>query len=271
MSYRIGFIGAGNMSAAILGGMVKQGVAPERIIASNRSTPKLEALADEYGIHTSTDNHQAAKADVVVLSVKPQMMKDVCLDLAPSLGHKPLIVTVAAGLPMSRYEQWLGADQAIVRCMPNTPSLVGKGASGLFANARVSDLQKSRVEEMMGAVGVTAWVAEESLIDAVIAVAGSAPAYFFLMMEAMIDQGEAMGLDRATARALTLQTAAGAAELAASADVPVDELRRRVMSPGGTTEQAVFSFERDDIRAIVSRAMTCCANRAAEMAKEMGN
>ena len=271
MSQSIAFIGAGNMSAAIIGGLVKQGVAPKSIIASNRSIGKLEALATQYGIRITPDNREAAQADVVILSVKPQMMKAVCQDVKPVMPHKPLIVTVAAGIDVASYEQWLGTDMAIVRCMPNTPSLVGMGASGLFANAQVSQGQRDTVESIMSAVGITAWVEQESLINAVIAVSGSGPAYYFLMMEAMIDAGIAQGLSRETAKALTFQTVAGAAKLAANADVEVDELRRRVMSPGGTTEQAVQSFESDNIREIFSRAMTRCANRAVEMAQEMGN
>jgi pyrroline-5-carboxylate reductase len=154
--------------------------------------------------------------------------------------------------------------------MPNTPSLVGMGASGLFGNALVTEQQRATVDTLMSAVGITAWVEEESLINAIISVSGSGPAYYFLMMEAMIDAGIAQGLSRETAKALTFQTVAGAAKLAANADVEVDELRRRVMSPGGTTEQAVQSFEADNIREIFSRAMNRCANRAVEMAKEMG-
>lgn len=271
MAHTIGFIGAGNMSAAIIGGLVETGTNPLLITASNRSQAKLDALAARYGIHTSLDNHLAASADIVVLAVKPQVMKDVCLALKPALAHKPLIITVAAGIDCASYQKWLGDDIALVRCMPNTPSLVGQGASGLYANARVTDGQRRLVEQLMGAVGITCWVAEEALINAVIAISGSGPAYYFLMMEAMIEEGIKLGLDAATAKALTLQTVAGAAALAASSEVEVDELKRRVMSPGGTTEQAIFSFENDRIRDIFGRAMGRCANRAAEMAAQMGD
>lgn len=270
MSQTIAFIGAGNMSAAIIGGLVSKGTDPRSIIASNRSAGKLESLAKQHGIRVTPDNAEAAQADIVVLSVKPQIMKSVCLELKPVLAHQPLIITVAAGIELASYEQWLGTGRPLVRCMPNTPSLVGMGASGLFANSHVTDSQRAQAETLMQAVGIAEWVATEALINAVIAVSGSGPAYYFLMMEAMIDAGVAQGLSHATAKALTLQTVAGAAKLAADADVEVDELRRRVMSPGGTTEQAIQSFESDNIRAIFNRAMTRCANRATEMAKEMG-
>lgn len=270
MSYTIGFIGAGNMSGAIIGGMIAKGIAPERIIASNRGREKLDALQSKFGIRVAQDNLEAAQADVVVLSVKPQMMKAVCEALKPGLGHNPLLVTVAAGLEVSSYQRWLGDHIALVRCMPNTPSLVGKGASGLYANANVSAAQRQQVEQLMQSVGITQWVEKESLINAVIAVAGSSPAYCFLIMEAMIEEGVRQGLTHAVAKALTIQALAGAAELAAQSDVEVDELKRRVMSPGGTTEQAIFSLEDDNLREIFSRAMQRCANRADEMAKQMG-
>ena len=270
MQQTIGFIGAGNMSGAIIGGLIANGVAPAQIIASNRGQEKLDALATRFGIRTTRDNAEAASADIVVLSVKPQIMKSVCEALKPALAHKPLLVTVAAGIEVASYERWLGRDIALVRCMPNTPSLVGKGASGLFANAQVTDTQRQWVTELMGAVGIAQWVEREQLINSVIAVAGSAPAYFFLFMEAMITEGVAMGLERDVARALTIQTVAGAAALAGAADVEVDELKRRVMSPGGTTEQAILSFEQDNIRDIFQRAMQRCASRAQEMAKLLG-
>lgn len=271
MTPTIAFIGAGNMSNAIIGGMITQGVDPKRITASNRGADKLHDLQQRYAIAITQDNVVAARADILVLAVKPQMMRAVCEQLRPHLQHLPLIVTVAAGIEVSAYQRWLGDELAIVRCMPNTPSLVGVGASGLFANDKVTALQREQVEQLMQAVGITAWVDREELINAVIAVSGSGPAYYFLMMEAMIDAGVARGLSHAVAKALTLQTVAGAAKLAAASDVEVDELKRRVMSPGGTTEQAIQSFEEDNIREIFARAMNRCADRAQAMSKELGN
>lgn len=268
---KIAFIGAGNMAKAIIGGLIAEGFSPNDLSASGPRLETLEKVSAEHGISVSTDNAAtAANADVIVLSVKPQMLKEVALGLAGSLAHKPLIISLAAGITTESINTWLGGEQAIVRCMPNTPSQVRVGASGLFANAKVSDAQKSTTNAILGAVGIVQWVDDESLINPVTAVSGSGPAYFFLMMEAMIDAGVALGLNRESATELTLQTALGAAILAKQSDVDVAELRRRVTSPKGTTEQAILSFENDEIRAIFARAMTACSNRAVELSEILG-
>ena len=268
---KIAFIGAGNMAKAIIGGLLSQGYNLENLSASGPRPETLEKVSGEFGTAVSTNNAAtAAQADVIVLSVKPQMLKEVALGLAGSLGHKPLIISLAAGITTESIGNWLGADHAIVRCMPNTPSQVRAGASGLFANAHVSDVQKSSANAILGAVGIVQWVDDEALINPVTAVSGSGPAYFFLMMEAMIDAGVELGLSRESARELTLQTALGAAILAKQSDVDVAELRRRVTSPKGTTEQAINSFENDQIRAIFARAMQACSNRAVELSEILG-
>jgi len=268
---KIAFIGAGNMAKAIIGGLIAEGFSPNDLSASGPRLETLEKVSTEYGISISTDNAAtAATADVIVLSVKPQMLKEVALGLANSLAHKPLIISLAAGITTDSINTWLGGDQAIVRCMPNTPSQVRVGASGLFANSCVNDAQKSSTNAILGAVGIVQWVDDEALINPVTAVSGSGPAYFFLMMEAMIDAGVALGLNRESATELTLQTALGAAILAKQSDVDVAELRRRVTSPKGTTEQAINSFENDQIRAIFARAMTACSNRAVELSEILG-
>lgn len=268
---KIAFIGAGNMAKAIIGGLIAEGFSPNDLSASGPRLETLEKVGSDYGISISTDNAStAAKADVIVLSVKPQMLKEVALGLTSSLAHKPLIISLAAGITTDSINTWLGGEQAIVRCMPNTPSQVRVGASGLFANANVSDAQKSTTNAILGAVGIVQWVDDEALINPVTAVSGSGPAYFFLMMEAMIDAGVGLGLNRESATELTLQTALGAAILAKQSDVDVAELRRRVTSPKGTTEQAINSFENDQIRAIFARAMTACSNRAVELSEILG-
>jgi len=267
----IAFIGAGNMSGAILGGMVKRGYPADLITATGRTPTKLNTLSETYGVLTTTDNLAACAADIIVIGVKPQMLKAVAQTLKPQLQHKPLIISVAAGIPMSSLEQWLGDDQAIVRCMPNTPSLVQQGACGLFANTQTSAEQKQSAELIMSAVGIVEWLSDEALIDSVIAVSGSGPAYYFMFMEAMIEAGIAQGLSAETARKLTLQTALGAATLAQQSDVGPAELRRRVMSPGGTTEQAVLSFEEQGMKEMVRTAMEKCSNRAREMATELAD
>jgi pyrroline-5-carboxylate reductase len=268
---KIAFIGAGNMAKAIISGLLAEGVKRINVFASGPRQESMDRVASEFGINISTDNAAtAAKADVVILAVKPQMLKEVCLGLVNSLAHKPLIISLAAGITTDSIDAWLGGEHAIVRCMPNTPSQVRLGASGLFANAQVSSVQKSTANTILGAVGIVQWVDDEALINHVTAVSGSGPAYFFLMMEAMIDAGVALGLNRYAATELTLQTALGAAILAKQSDVDVAELRRRVTSPKGTTEQAINSFENDQIRAIFARAMTACSNRALELSESLG-
>lgn len=265
------FIGAGNMARSIIGGLVQQGFAGESILACDPNKPLLDALAGDFGVRTSTDNLTAvADADIIVLAVKPQVMKNVCLPLRDAIAESSLIVSIAAGISCHSLQQWLGEDRRLVRCMPNTPSLVRMGACGLFAAESVSDEQKRLADQVMRAVGEVQWLTDEEQIDAVTAVSGSGPAYFFLMLEAMVDAGVEQGLSTDVAKALAIQTAAGAAELARSSDADLAELRRRVTSPGGTTEQAILSFEKLQLRNIVKQAMQACADRSRQMAAELG-
>lgn len=267
---KLAFIGSGNMTRSIVGGLIAQGYPATAISASNRSSQKLHQSGAEFGINTG-DNHSIARAaDVVILAVKPQVLKAVAEDLRPALTHKPLVMSIAAGIDCASLSRWLGEQQALVRCMPNTPSLVQAGASGLYANALVSDAHKATAERIMSAVGQVQWLKDESLLDAVTAVSGSGPAYFFLVMEAMIEAGIALGLDREAATDLTLQTALGAAQLARASDASPGELRRRVMSPGGTTEAAMQVFDNENLRAIFERAMIACAERSKALAEELG-
>jgi len=272
MATRVTFIGAGNMASAIIGGMIDSGFSPSAITATSPSDAFLAPVHERYGIHTNTDNVAAvAQADVVVLAVKPQIMKEVCEGLAGVVQRqRPLIISVAAGLDAATLEAWLGGSLPLVRCMPNTPALVGAGASGLYANASVSDEQRALATELMEAVGLVEWVEEERLLDAVTAVSGSAPAYFFLMFEAMEEAGVSLGLPAETARRLAMQTAFGAAKMAMASDKPPAELKRNVMSPGGTTERAVEHLEAAELRRILAEAMDACAARAREMAAELG-
>ena len=269
--HTIAFIGAGNMSTAIIGGLVAKGYQPKQIIATATRQQTLDKLSAAHPVKTTLDNEAAiAQADIVVLGVKPQVMRQVCEQLAPAIQAKqPLVISLAAGLQVNSFEQWLGANTAIVRCMPNTPSLVQCGASGLFANAHVSQAQQQAATELMQAVGITLWVKQESGIDAVTAVSGSGPAYYFLVMEAMQAAGEKLGLSTEVAKQLTLQTALGAATMASQSDVDAAELRRRVTSPGGTTEQAILSMQSDGLGNIFEKAMTACRDRAIVMAEEM--
>ncbi|MBP0047220.1 pyrroline-5-carboxylate reductase [Marinobacterium sp. AK62] len=266
----IAFIGAGNMARAIIGGLLENGFAASSIWAAEPDAARLEDLAAQ-GLNTTTDNQAAvAAADIVVLAVKPQIMKTVVNALAGAAQtHRPLFVSIAAGISLDALDRWLGGDAAVVRCMPNTPSLVQTGASGLFANARVSDLQREQATQVLEAVGVALWVQTEAELDIVTAISGSGPAYYFLMMEAMTAAGTRLGLSEETARGLTLQTALGAARMASSSDVDPTELRRRVTSPNGTTERAIKTFQAEGLEAMVEKAMTACRDRAVEMADEL--
>lgn len=270
-SEKIAFIGAGNMATAIIAGLLDGGYDPSHITASDLNADQLARLANDFGINTTEDNSQAvAQAEVVVLAVKPQVLAPVCRALAPALRHRPLIISIAAGIGCDSLSQWLGSEQAIVRCMPNTPSLVRVGASGLFANNRVVASQKVVAESVLSAVGLALWLADESQLHAVTAVSGSGPAYFFYVMEAMIKAGVEQGLPESVARQLTIETALGAATLAKAETVAPEVLRQRVTSPNGTTEQAVLSFDRDNLTEVVARAMQHCADRSQEMADELG-
>ncbi|MDW5378716.1 pyrroline-5-carboxylate reductase [Halomonas sp. HP20-15] len=272
MASQVTFIGAGNMASAIFGGMIEAGYPASAITATARRRETLEPLAARYGLNVTTDNAAAvANADVVVLSVKPQLMREVCEQLRDAVqARRPLVVSVAAGLSAETLDEWLGGGLAVVRCMPNTPSLVGAGASGLYANARVSDEQRRLATGLLEPVGLVEWVDDESLIEAVTAVSGSGPAYFFLIFEALEEAGRRLGLPADSARRLALQTGFGAARMAQQSEFEPAQLRRNVMSPGGTTERAVHCLEDGGLRELFAEATEACAARAREMAAELG-
>lgn len=268
---RIAFIGAGNMAASLIGGLLAKGVPADNIHASEPAAERRQQLQQDLGIHTHADNSQACNdADVVVLAVKPQIMAEVCQPLATSLQPGQLIISIAAGISCNSLQQWL-QHQAVVRCMPNTPALLQQGISGLFAAEAVSPDQRQQAESILNAVGESVWVAREDLLDAVTAVSGSGPAYFFLLMEAMTHSGIQLGLEPDTAARLALKTALGAAQMADQGDVDVATLRARVTSPQGTTDAAIRSFETDGFRQVVERALHAAADRSAELARELGD
>ncbi|MDN4501697.1 pyrroline-5-carboxylate reductase [Alteromonadaceae bacterium BrNp21-10] len=268
---RIAFIGAGNMSRSIISGMVASGYPADLITASNPSTPKLDALKADFGIQTTTDNLQAvAQSDVIVLSVKPQMMEGVCAALQQAQLGEKLFVSIAAGITVSRLQQMLGSDYKLVRTMPNTPSALGKGMTGLYADEQVLEVDRQFAGDLLSQVGEIAWVEQESMIDAVIAAAGSSPAYFFLFLESMQNEAENMGFDKATARLLVQQAMLGSAEMVChNPQLELSELRAQVTSKGGTTAQAIASFQDSGLPAIVSKAMQAAVTRAQEMAKQI--
>lgn len=270
----IAFIGAGNMASAIMGGLIENGYNPKNIWACDPSQEKLSDLADTMGIQTTTNNIEAvSQADTIILAVKPQIMEVVLTPLQDAIYDKqPLIISVAAGINLHSLATWAGNGKspAVVRCMPNTPALVGQGASGLFANEQVSEEQKQTAESILNAVGISVWVQNESELDAVTAVSGSGPAYYFLFMEAMIEAGQKLGLSEETAKALTLKTALGAATMASSSDVAPAQLRKNVTSPNGTTEQAIKSFQANNLENVVEQALTAANDRSVELSDELG-
>ena len=267
---RIAFIGAGNMAASLIGGLLAQGIPASHIRASDPGAEQRAKIASEHGIALFADNAEAIlDADVIVLATKPQVLKDVCLALAPSLQDGQLLVSIAAGISCASLGNWLGA-RPIVRCMPNTPALLRQGVSGLYANAEVNPAQRELAEHLLAAVGIALWLENEQQIDAVTAVSGSGPAYFFLLIEAMTAAGEQLGLPKAIAAQLTLQTALGAANMAVASDVDAAELRRRVTSPNGTTEAAIKAFQAGGFTELVEQALSAAAKRSAELAEQLG-
>lgn len=266
---RIAFIGGGNMASAIIGGLLQKGFSPTQIAAADPSETALQGLRALNITHLFTDGRDAVVgADMVILAVKPQIMKTVAVGLKGAIEDGAIIVSIAAGIPAQVYKDIFEDDVAIIRCMPNTPALVGFGATGLYALPGVSDVQRARADTVMNAVGLTVWVDSESKLDAVTALSGSGPAYFFAFIEAMMRSGETLGLDHETSYRLALQTALGAAQLAHQQNIPIDVLRHNVTSPGGTTERALQSFNDDALPDVVDRAMRACFDRAQALAKE---
>lgn len=270
-THTISFIGAGHMAQAIIAGLVDSGYPAQSIIATATRETSLSPLAERYGIQTTTDNNDAVRtSDVVVLAVKPQIMKGVCEGISDDVHtKKPLILSVAAGLTCETLSTWLDGYTEIARAMPNTPALVGTGACGLYAAPDVSDEQKALAARLMGAVGITEWVEEESLLSAVTAIAGSAPAYFFYMMEALEKAGVARGLPLETARRLVIQTALGAAKMCDNSDDAPETFKKRVMSPNGTTERAVQQLEKGNLEALMQNAVDACFARAEEIGHDL--
>lgn len=269
---KIGFIGGGNMATSLINGLISSGHSPQLIWVSDTNPNILQTLSTNLKVNVSDKNeHVANQVDVVVLAVKPQFIKVVAEQVATVLDHKKvLLVSIAAGITQDSLAQWLGYDIAIVRCMPNTPALVGAGATSLHANTHVSNEQKDLAENIMRAVGISLWVEHESELDAVTAVSGSGPAYYFLLMEAMEQAAVELGLDEQTARLLIQQTALGAAKIVMESDETPEQLRQRVTSPGGTTQQAIKVFEQGEFVQLVSKAIHAARDRSVELSKELG-
>ncbi len=267
----IGFIGGGNMAASLIGGLINAGTTASDITVAEPAEQQRQALETRFDINTTADNKTILSNEIVVLAVKPQLLKQVCQQLDNNSQSGQLFISIAAGIKSIDINRWLNDGQCIVRCMPNTPALVQCGASGLFANERVSNEQKQQAETIMQAVGLVIWVDNEEQLNAVTAVSGSGPAYFFLMMEAMQQAGEELGLSDETAQQLVLQTALGAARMAMESEFSPAELRQMVTSKGGTTEQAILSFQSAGYEKIVSAALKAANDRSISLADELGS
>ena len=269
---RLAFIGAGNMARSLVGGLIADGWDPGVIGVSDPDGNQLATLTAHFKVSTDTDNRTIlAGRDVVVLAVKPQVMREVARGIAADIQQsRPLVISIAAGIRSSDLERWLGGDCAVVRCMPNTPALVQTGATALFATQKVSNEQRDLAESILRAAGLAVWVDDEELLDAVTALSGSGPAYFFLVMEALEEAGISLGLNDQTSRLLTLQTALGAAKMALESNDDTATLRQRVTSPGGTTERALEVLENGKLRALFVDALTAARDRSRELADQLG-
>ena len=270
---RIAFVGGGNMARSLIGGLVRQGAAPDRIAVAEPNAGLRDALARDFGVAVHADGAAAAAgADVIVLAVKPQVMRPVCESLRTVVQQShALMLSIAAGIRMEQLDAWCGGAAAIVRSMPNTPALIGAGASGLCANARATPEQRRAAETILAAAGAVVWIAEEDHMDIVTALSGSGPAYFFLLAEALEDAAVAQGLPRDAARLLAAQTALGAGRMLREDGETAAVLRQRVTSPGGTTQAALDRFAAHGLRDIVADAVAAATGRGRELAARTGD
>jgi pyrroline-5-carboxylate reductase len=268
---KITFIGGGNMATALIAGLVGKLTPATNVHVVDPSPEALQRLQSEYRVGTATGiDERVAGSEVIVLAVKPQQMRDVAAALAPQLAHQPLLLSIAAGIRSADLARWLGGYAAIVRCMPNTPALIGMGITGMVATAGVNESQKQAADSILRAVGQTVWLDDESLIDPVTAVSGSGPAYVFYFLEAMQQAAVEMGLSAGQGKELALATFAGAAQLAAQSPEELEVLRQRVTSKGGTTYAAITSMEQAGVKLAIIDAMKAAAARGRELGDELG-
>ena len=263
----IAFIGGGNMARSLIGGLLARGTAAADIRVSEPVDALRDALTRDFGVTVGADNTEAAApAGLWLLAVKPQVMRAVCEALAPvAQAQRPLVVSIAAGITAAQMQRWLGGGVAVVRAMPNTPALLGAGTTGLFASSEVDANGRERAANLLASAGKTAWIESEAQMDAVTAVSGSGPAYIFLLAEAMEAAALAEGLPAEAARALVLETVLGAARMLTESGEDPAELRRRVTSPGGTTQAAIETFEASGFRELVAAAIRNATERGRQL------
>lgn len=268
----ITFIGGGNMATSLVGGLIADHYIADRITVSDPSAERRDWLEQKFGVQTCADNQAAvAEADVVVLAVKPQVMREVVTDLAPALAtRRPLVVSVAAGVREEAISRWLGYDGPVVRCMPNTPALLQSGVSALYPNDQVDAGQRDIAESILRAVGTVIWIDDETLMNTVTAISGSGPAYFFRVMESLEEAAVARGLERDKARLLVIETALGAARMALESDDDPGTLRAKVTSRGGTTAAALDAFESGGLGELIDRAVGAAHDRSIELGDQLG-
>lgn len=266
----IGFIGGGNMAQSLIHGLMESDFDSKRIWVADHHEKNLHKLASEYGIQTDPSNLNIAnRAGILVLAVKPKDMRSLVIELKETLlKHRPLIVSIATGIHTTHFERWFGESMAIVRAMPNTPALLRAGATGLYANGRVTEEEKNLAESLLRAVGITVWVNHEHELDTVAALSGSGPAYFFLILEALQESAEALGLPKDIARLLTLQTALGAARMALETDVALSDLKKQVAPPQGITEKALQVLEAGNIRSLLKKTVEAAKARSIEISHQ---
>lgn len=267
---KIRFVGAGNMASSLIGGLLKRGFMPSQITASDPGGHQRQVLVEKFGVQTFGENNSHfGIPDVIILAVKPQIMKQVVMDIATSVAEtNALVISIAAGIKIEHLEKWLSSETAIVRTMPNTPALIGEGATGLFANNNVNKEQIHLTESIMDSVGISHWVDEEFKIDIVTALSGSGPAYFFLFMEYMQNTAIELGLKPEVAAKLVEQTALGSAILAQRSPDDIKVLREKVTSPNGTTEAALKSFDNNDLQEVVKQAIKAANDRSIQLSKD---
>ena len=267
---KIAFIGGGNMAAALIGGLAGKLTGAANIHVVDINADALQRLQRQFGVTASGGiDGRLAACDVLVLAVKPQQMRDVVAQLRPHIGAQ-LVLSIAAGIRAADLSRWLGGHESIVRTMPNTPALIGRGVTGMAATAGVSAAQRETADAILRAVGETVWLDDEALIDPVTAVSGSGPAYVFYFIEAMQQAAQEMGLSAEQGKALAISTFTGAAQLAAQSQEPVSVLRERVTSKGGTTYAALSSMEESGVKDAIVKAMKAAAARGRELGEEFG-
>lgn len=267
---KISFIGGGNMARALISGLVDQGFQSSQINVIESDAEKRAKLKSDFGVNVTEQLPSVSNSDVIVLAVKPQQLRDVSIFLG-SLIKQQLLISIAAGVRIQDLSRWLGGYQAIVRVMPNTPAQIQRGISALYATPNVTELQRQQTTSMLKAVGHTLWLETEEKMDAVTAISGSGPAYVFYLIEAMQEAAIALGFDKDQARLLSLQTFAGASQLAIQSEYSAEELRHQVTSKGGTTERAIQSMEAAEIKRIFTEAAKAAANRSKELGDMLGS